>query len=125
MGTLTKVVAVGAVAVLAGLGIGLLLTGDVTAGSSTHQGPSHAAGMMAEGTGGLHGSTPAGMDEMHVSMPPESMEAMHASMPAGTARMHAQMPRAMQQVCDEMHADGATDDVEASFAPGGGHAMHH
>lgn len=140
MSTFAKLVAVGAVAALSGLGIGLAVsTGPADA--TQPRGPSHAADMMSGDMTGMSGMS--GMSDMAgmsgrsdegaatVAMPMSgsSMAEMHSAMPASMQQMHDAMPPSLQEGCDEMMAASSsagnpTSRAAAGVAPAG-HEDHH
>ena len=136
MRTFVKFAAVGTVAVLSGLGIGLAVSaGPVDA--TQPRGPSHAADMMSDsmtgmsgmaGMTGMNGRSDAGVASVPMPMSGSAMAEMHAAMPASMQRMHDGMPPPLQEACDEMMA--ATSSANPGSRPAGdvgpgGHESHH
>ena len=140
MSTFAKLAAVGAVAALSGLGVGLAVSAG-PADATQPDGPSHAADMMGGDMTGMPGmggmSAMAGMsgpsDEgatiVPMPMSGDSMAEMHAAMPASMQRMHDAMPPSLQEACDEMMAASSSAAARGSRPAGGvgpvGHEGHH
>jgi hypothetical protein len=137
MGSFAKLAAVGAVAALSGLGIGLAVSAG-PADATQPLGPSHAADMMSDDMTGMAGMS--GMAAMSgrsdgdaasvpMTMSGGSMAEMHSAMPASMQQMHDAMPRSLREACDKTMA-AFSSAVNPGSGPEGdvgpaGHEDHH